>query len=1250
MADIAASRGDIEHFAGELVNGTVNEMQGAHLDDGDHVTPGTVPRTTWFAGAIVPVDPDNDISETIRSRVSPSKIGIIGNIEPVNEELVFDVGISFAVYYRMVPLPASFHEADVDDVPVQFRKREVGPVRETITIPANREAPDFETRIAVAEEELEETVADVYSSVHDEIRDDPLLYGEADADVYEDLYDGTFEDDSDFEETVAEQSFTNDSRFAPDPDVGVTIRLLEGTDVSTTSGSGTGGLVRVELENETVIDENDDHTEQDRGLYEATIEIRPANGSTLNDIEFEELPDNFRYNPRVPGHGFNCAVDETEDGEGIHTVSVPVWRQPYFEHRDLPEEATPKFGRLIDDPASILGRIADEMATWGQENWAPVLDGCLDAADWGIDDLVAPGRAGEFGSETELLGAVFDPGGSNVLASDLPTEETEMDEGTGTGSLEAVLDGIVAYRDEIDRFVSGIELIERNDTVRELFVQTNEVFLDKVQPPATADEDTEPEYTAWRPFQIVFIVTQLPDLVSQDPAFGGRISPDEHRRDIVSLLHFPTGGGKTEAYLALVVFAALYDRRHGKEFGLTAMMRFPLRLLSLQQFQRVVEVLVHADEKRQEAGYGGRSFGAGYFSGATANRIRQIIDQEYRNRLEDQTGQPYITFPNSENQWETNQDTLRWLSTDWNSGELETIDVDDYQMVERCPLCGHDIDVEFNPRTARIEHQCSAPEHICDRELLNVYVTDQDIYRYIPTMLLGTQDKLAAIGYNLRSRTLAGRVTHYCPEHGYSHENQCLLTRFCAIDGEGEVGSDTNDMEEVTPSRPAPTLTIQDELHLINEDLGTFESHYYAAFEKHLEWACDGREGSLYLKPKKLAATATIEEYGNQIRHLYQQEATLFPARGPEYRETFYAGRDESQTQRHYVGVVPWNRSQINSIMRLLYRHQSKLKRYLEDPATHMREDFEFDDLDDPDEFERLATHYLAMVTYVISRAEGGRVYKSADNQVNDNLQRDGLEPVDRSQITGGTDFHEIQNLLDEFERLGQPGEITYDDIDELIVATSSISHGVDLEALNWMCFFNAPPQMSEYIQASSRVGRRYPGIVLDVFDPIKVRDRSHFHYFGKYHEYQDRLVQPVPLNRWAKFSIEFTFPGLFWSLLYLRYYEDIDNALGDSGYFKNGPDREEIARAIERGAIDRDSILEDLLEIYGEDPDTGECPFEDKLDDMVTMTFARMENDENIEEAQDAVEGHLMLSLRQVDEQVRIYLTDDDEDALEVL
>lgn len=1095
-------------------------------------------------------------------------------------------------------------------------------------MPVHHSDPDFESSVRDAEDDIESAVSDSIQEARREIRQDPFLYGEADDSTYRNLLEADYDDAEEFRSEVSAARFTGDRAFVPNPDAEINIKLLEGPDQSK-SNSDSGALIRIELENGTEIHEDDNHDEIDRALYEAQLVLRPTEISELNKIKFEELPDNFRYNVDVPGHGFNCAVEEEDEGPGIKTTTVPKHEQHLFQHRDLSEDgsddATPSFTGLIENPVFILRNIQEKMESWGVDNWGGVVSETLDDDGIDLDILITDDYSGDYRGVEDFLEGVFDPENDGVLG-DIPDDSSDR--------LETVQESLESYRDEIARFKQGIELLDDDEMARELFVQTNEVFWEKVQP-NPGEEHDEPEYKSWRPFQIVYIVSNLPDIVAGDPSYENSPTGPDHNREEVSLIHIPTGGGKTEAYLALMVFAALFDRRRDKDFGVTGMMRFPLRLLSLQQFQRVTEILVYADEKRKEAGYGGDPFSAGYFSGATANKVEDLINTEFER---------YPGYPTGKRKFQQNKDHLNQFSLRWNSNDLERIDKREYQMVERCPLCGHDVETGFNPREARIEHRCTAPENICDRDRLNVHVLDQDIYRALPTMVLGTQDKLAAIGYEYRSRTLAGRVSHECPVHGYTHQNQCLMTNFCEVDGQGEVGNDSMDLEPVTPTRPAPGLTIQDELHLINEDLGTFESHYYAAFEKHLEWSCEDN-GATYVRPKKIAATATIEEFENQIEHLYLQKGTLFPARGPKYRETVYTTQDKERTQRHYVGLVPWNRSQINSIMLLLEQYQRRIKDWINNPQDALNE-FDFDDLDDPDGFVRLATHYYAMVTYVISRDEGGRVYKSTENQINENLTADGYEELERRRVTGGTDFRNISELLDKFEQLGEENGLTYKDIEELIVATSSISHGVDLNSLNWMLFFSAPPRMSEYIQASSRVGRKYPGIVVNMFDPIKERDRSHFHYFDKYHEYLDRLVEPVPLNRWAKFSVNRTFPGLLVSLFYIKYFEEIDNVLQ---FFGNSPDREDLARAINQGAINPDDCLEDLLEIYGEDPATNECPFADRVENLVRTSFAQIEGSD-LQDAEDAIQGHKMNSLREVDEQIDITLKQDQRDILRKL
>jgi hypothetical protein len=170
--------------------------------------------------------------------------------------------------------------------------------------------------------------------------------------------------------------------------------------------------------------------------------------------------------------------------------------------------------------------------------------------------------------------------------------------------------------------------------------------------------------------------------------------------------------------------------------------------------------------------------------------------------------------------------------------------------------------------------------------------------------------------------------------------------------------------------------------------------------------------------------------------------------------------------------------------------------------------------------------------------------------------------------------------------------------------------------------------------------------MVLDVFDPIGERDRSHYHYFHKYHEYMDRLVEPVAINRWAKFSVDRTFPGLFMSLLQVRYFDELSETLG---YFKNNASPRMARKAKREGVIDQETMIDDLKEIYGEDWETGQCPFEDRLEELVQQSFNRIGNDAE-DTISDCLIGRVMLSLRDVDEPIDIRPSNKHEDAFRAL
>jgi hypothetical protein len=113
-------------------------------------------------------------------------------------------------------------------------------------------------------------------------------------------------------------------------------------------------------------------------------------------------------------------------------------------------------------------------------------------------------------------------------------------------------------------------------------------------------------YDKWRIFQLIFLVNLIPDLID-----------NSKRRDVCEVLHVPTGGGKSEAYFGCVLFAAFFDRLSGKEFGVTAITKFPLRMLSIQQLQRISNLFIWARKIRLEEKIPGEPFSLGYFVGST---------------------------------------------------------------------------------------------------------------------------------------------------------------------------------------------------------------------------------------------------------------------------------------------------------------------------------------------------------------------------------------------------------------------------------------------------------------------------------------------------------------------------------------------------------------------------------------------------------------------------------------------------------
>ena len=672
------------------------------------------------------------------------------------------------------------------------------------------------------------------------------------------------------------------------------------------------------------------------------------------------------------------------------------------------------------------------------------------------------------------------------------------------------------YVSETERFEEGLALLHGDPDALLAFKLTNRTF-------------SHGRNRGWRLFQLVFLVSQLKGILAlKSPTQDGLLE-----RERVDVVYFPTGGGKTEAYLAVTVFHCFFDRLRGKSAGVAAWARFPLRLLTVQQMQRFADVLGMAELVRLEQtdprlnGPDVDGFAVGYFvgQGGTPNELK-----------EPRLGQP----PNS----------------DWSKAEDQAAR-QQWKTIMRCPACKTpSVTVDFDSNTVRLIHKCTNSACRFSRGVIPVVVVDNEIYRYLPSVIVGTIDKLASLGNQRKFSLMLGEVDGVCREHGY-YKGRCCQ-------------SNCRDPRLLVSGRPAgvsgPTLFVQDELHLLREGLGTFDSHYETFTQRIL------REFGQELPLKIIASSATIEEFERQTEHLYGRERKLsrvFPARGPTLGRSFYAETLDFP-QRIYAGIIPHNKTIFNAILELLSYYQQAiqdLQRLTSSDANPYGGSLK----PGTPGWTEILDLYSTSVSYFRSIRDLSSIRTDLDAAVNSDLERDGFRPADVFEMTGNTTTDEVTRILKRLET-----ETTSADQSDIILASSMISHGVDVDRLNAMVFYGMPQQNAEYIQASSRVGRSHTGVVFTCLHPARERDQSHYSYFVKFHEYLGQLIEPVAINRWSTFSVQRTLPGLFMAVLL----QVIANRSGN-----DNPNRyymtDFVKREISRGNVGADQFISLLQDSY---------------------------------------------------------------------
>lgn len=623
----------------------------------------------------------------------------------------------------------------------------------------------------------------------------------------------------------------------------------------------------------------------------------------------------------------------------------------------------------------------------------------------------------------------------------------------------------------LDRMKRGLDFV-RTGKARKAFELANEAILLQqlrtrrtarptvleagkfkvVEPHEVPDWRSARDRGSWRPFQIAFLLAAVESVAD----------PDHPERDTVELIWFPTGGGKTEAYLGLAAFALFYRRlQNPTDNGVEVLMRYTLRLLTQQQFLRAsgltcaMEHIRQRETKRGQINLGSDEFSIGIWLGGDSTP----------NRRED--ARRSLKALNKEDESEGYRFVL--LRCPWCSAQLGPLDR--AQIKGRQPkgvgkIVGllEGVIPDSGIHSPTVYFRC--PDGNCEfRSRLPVYVIDEDIYEVRPSIVVATVDKFARLSWSDDCRSLFG------------------------------IGPDGSRI-----SSPPQTI-IQDELHLISGPLGSLVGLYEAVIE---QLCTDDRSGHPR-RPKIISSTATIRRYEDQIRSLYaRSQVALFPPRALDAGDSFFArfarepdgglSAGRMYVGVHAVGLGSIQTAQVRTFSALLQAPQS-----LDDAGR------------DP---------WWSLMVFFNSLRELGTSLSLLQSDIPDYLKairnRFNLKPTDVRrlrnvvELTGRLGNDRVPKAMEE---LSQPAS---GDAVDVCLASNVIEVGIDIDRLSIMAVVGQPKTTSQYIQVTGRVGRQWwsrPGLITTIFSATKPRDRSHFEKFRSYHERLYAQVEPTSVT-----------------------------------------------------------------------------------------------------------------------------------------
>ncbi|HSN98573.1 MAG TPA: DISARM system helicase DrmA [Candidatus Nanopelagicales bacterium] len=729
-----------------------------------------------------------------------------------------------------------------------------------------------------------------------------------------------------------------------------------------------------------------------------------------------------------------------------------------LQYRDVFEYAV---GHGVAAEADV---VEGQACTRVRTTWMPgaeverVEPGRVEGVELGMEALAAAGSAAEIRGLLKELPAAY----AAWIEAQAQTKVERLQGEVLAGLLDAA-------RTVERRMVDGLAALD-DEKVFEAFRLANRAMAR-----AARARDTEKKQGAprWRPFQLAFLLLNL----------RAMHEPTHHDRAVIDLLFFPTGGGKTEAYLGLAAFTLVLRRLRSEGVGgagVSVVMRYTLRLLTLDQLGRAAALVCALELERQErAKQGDTRLGAWPFEiglwvgkGATPNRM------------------------GGEKDFDPSTARMKVLAYQQASDRNPTP-----VPVEKCPWC----DRKFSPGSFRLTPSQARPQNLevyctnrdcafAGERALPMLTVDEPIYRRLPCFLIATVDKFAQLPWVGRTGALFGKVDRHDKAGFYG---PCDPGIGRPIEG-----------GQLAP----PDLVIQDELHLISGPLGTMVGLYETA----IDVLCEGRAEGKAFGPKIIASTATVRRAEAQIKALFGRSAvTIFPPPGPDRRDSFFA-RTVPSTERHarrYLGVAAPGRSMKVALLRVYLALLAAGKKAHDDAG--MAADAYTTLVGYFNSLRELGGSRRIVEDEVTSRVRGYDSRRRVGEARGDFVMRSIGEPV---ELTSREPTHRVAKAKDRLKCT-----VAEADRVDVALATNMISVGLDIQRLGLMVVLGQPKTTAEYIQATSRVGRdaERPGLVVTLLNCHKPRDRSHYERFSAYHASFYRAVEATSVTPFSPRAID---------------------------------------------------------------------------------------------------------------------------------